>query len=234
MPRIRALAIDFGGTLAQPTPRLKGQTVARVLSGELGLRLPEGFASAFDTAHRHAWQQDRATGVHTPFPRVLAMAAGQCGVTVPVPAGTTDTVFSRVPDGQVNDKVARALCRLHRSGLRCVLACDTQRPETVRRRTLHAAGISAYFHALVLSSELGWRKPHPRFYAAVIEAAGVDPANIVFVGDTPAKDASGPRAHGMEAVLIAPDGRPQDLDPRIGVIHRFAELPAYLEEHYVH
>ncbi|TQN28428.1 HAD superfamily hydrolase (TIGR01509 family)/HAD superfamily hydrolase (TIGR01549 family) [Haloactinospora alba] len=232
MARIRALAIDCGGTLSHSAPRVEGSMVAWVLSGDLGLRLPEEFAAAFDSAHHRAWHEDRASGAHTPFSRVLATAASQCGVHLPDPDGASEAVFSSLPDGRIDGKAARALRRLHHTGLRCVLACDTQRPETVRRHTLDRAGIGSCFHALVLSSELGWRKPHPRFYAAVIAAAGVDPEEIVFVGDTPAKDASGPRAHDMMAVLIASDGRPHGLDSRIGVLHRFAELPAYLEDRY--
>ncbi|MFC7640263.1 HAD family hydrolase [Streptosporangium lutulentum] len=110
-----------------------------------------------------------------------------------------------------------------------MLACDTQRPESVRRRTLRQAGISDCFNGLVLSSTLGVRKPHPRFYAAVVEATGCPAGEILFVGDTPAKDAFGPHGHGMRAALISPEGRPPGLHPEIGVIGHLEELPAYLE-----
>ncbi|MDS1271810.1 HAD family hydrolase [Lipingzhangella sp. LS1_29] len=232
MARIRALAVDFGGTLAHSTPRVEGRTVARVLSGSLGLRLPEEFALSFDIAHRHAWQDDRASGAHTLFSRVLTMAAHGCGVHLPDPDRASEVVFSSLPDGQVDAEAAGAVQSLSAAGLRCVLACDSQRPEAVRRRTLEEAGIGACFHAVVLSSELGWRKPHPRFYATVIAAAGREPEEIVFVGDTPAKDVQGPRAHRMEAVLVAPPEKVAALDPGVGVIRRFAELPAYLEQRY--
>jgi putative hydrolase of the HAD superfamily len=137
-------------------------------------------------------------------------------------------VFTAVPDGDVGTETARTLHELHACGLVCVLACDTQRPEVVRRRTLDRAGILDCFDALVLSSMVGVRKPHPAFYAAVVEAAGCRAEEILFVGDTPVKDAIAPMAYGMQSVLIAAE-RPVHLDPSIGVIRQFGELPAHLE-----
>src|SRR5262249_34995810 len=116
--------------------------------------------------------------------------------------------------------------------LTCVLACDTQRPESVRRQTLEQADIADCFAALVLSSTVGVRKPHPAFYAAVMDAAGCPPALVLFVGDTPVKDAIAPRGHGMRAVLISRRGRPVGLNPRIGVIGHLADLANYLEAHH--
>ncbi|GAA4236842.1 hypothetical protein GCM10023075_60550 [Streptosporangium album] len=157
------------------------------------------------------------------------MRGWSCGTTLEDPAAAARAVFTAVPDAEIDARAAQTLRELHDSGLVCVLACDTQRPESVRRRTLRDSGIADCFDALVLSSTVGVRKPAARFYAAVIEAAGRPAAEILFVGDTPAKDAVGPRTHGMRAALISAEGRPAGLDPAIGVISHLAELPAYLE-----
>ncbi|WP_433259797.1 HAD family hydrolase (plasmid) [Streptosporangium sp. CA-135522] len=224
-----ALALDFGGTLARPGPNPDAATVTEVLRGLPGASIPDGFAAVFDQVARRVRAADRQRGEQTAFAEQVRLAALESGAVLDDPAAATRAVFTAVPDAEIDARAARALRELHDSGLICVLACDTQRPESVRRRTLRDAGISDCFDALVLSSTLGVRKPHPRFYAAVVEATGCPAAEILFVGDTPAKDVIGPRTHGMRAVLISAEGRPAELDPAIGVIAHLAELPAYLE-----
>ncbi|MBI1758282.1 MAG: HAD family hydrolase [Actinobacteria bacterium] len=225
---VRALACDFGGTLARPGLDPDGETVAAVLRDLNGTWVPRGFAAVFDAVHRRVWEADRATARQTPFAEEIRRAAAACGAVVADPVAATEALFSAVPDAEVDRDAARALRYLHDGGLVCVLACDTQRPRAVRLRTLEAAGIGSCFDAVVLSSTVGVRKPHPQFYDAVVAGAGFPAADILFVGDTLAKDVLGPLAHGLRAVLVAPDGYPSGADEGIVVIRRFADLPAYL------
>ncbi|MQS15749.1 HAD family hydrolase [Streptomyces kaniharaensis] len=229
MARIRALALDFGDTLARPGPEPDGVTVARILHGLDGTVVPEAFPSAFELVGRRIREEDRAHFTQSAFADLLRRSAQECGAVIPDPTAATEAVFTAVPDAEVDPRAADALRRLHERGLACVLACDTRRPEIVRRRTLEAAGIADCFDALVLSSTLGVRKPNPLFYDAVVSAAGCRPENILFVGDVPAKDAIGPYRFGMRAVLVTSSPRPDDLPESIGVIGHFAELPGYLE-----
>jgi putative hydrolase of the HAD superfamily len=60
---------------------------------------------------------------------------------------------------------------------------------------------------LVISSEVGYRKPAPAFFEAVGKAAGCGPADIVHVGDDMANDYDAAEAAGLHAVLVgAADG----------------------------
>lgn len=54
----------------------------------------------------------------------------------------------------------------------------------------------------VISSEVGWRKPSPRFFNAVARIARCEARNIVFVGDRLDVDYAGAEAAGMHAVLL--------------------------------
>jgi putative hydrolase of the HAD superfamily len=229
MSSLQALAVDFGGTLARPGPSPDGDIVASALADMEGMRIPDIFPATFDAVTRRIRHEDRERGVQSAFSEQLRQAARECGALIPDLRAATEAVFSTIPDATVDPAAAHALRLLHDRGLRCVLACDTQRPETIRRRTLSQAGIADVFHALVLSSTVGARKPHPRFYDAVVQAAGTQPEHILFVGDTPAKDATGPVTYGMRAVLIGPAPHSPALPEQIGVIDHFAELPAYLE-----
>ncbi len=111
-------------------------------------------------------------------------------------------LFEHLPDARIDDQAARAVGVLFERGFRIVLASNTRWPETARRRTLRAAGIEHCFHAVVLSSELGIRKPHSEFYQAVLSEAGCPANRVLFLGDTADKDVDAPRRHGMQAVLV--------------------------------
>jgi putative hydrolase of the HAD superfamily len=227
---VRALALDFGDTLALPGPDPDGRTVLAVLRGMPDTDVPDTFVAAYERVHRITRAADRARDIHTPFAEEIRRAAVRCGARVPDPEAVPEAVFDAVPDSRVIRRAAEALHRVRARDLVCVLACDTQRPESIRRRTLAAAGIEACFDALVLSCAIGLRKPHPDFYAEVERACGGVPREeILFVGNTPAKDATAPYVYGMQAVLIAPMGRPKRLPEGIGVIGHFADLPHYLE-----
>lgn len=63
-------------------------------------------------------------------------------------------------------------------------------------------------HYLLISSEIGWRKPARAFYAAMCRQANFAPEQILYVGDDPVNDYDGARAAGLHAVLFAPANRP--------------------------
>ena len=78
--------------------------------------------------------------------------------------------------------------------------------------------------SLVISSEVGWRKPAAEFYQAVGRAAGTTLEKIVFVGDDPVNDYDGARAAGLSAVLYDPQGACRD-----AVVRRIARLGDLLD-----
>jgi putative hydrolase of the HAD superfamily len=65
-------------------------------------------------------------------------------------------------------------------------------------------GVADLFDAVVLSVEVGRRKPHPSMYAAALDAMAVSPAEAVFVGDSYAADYVGPTTAGIRSFLIDP------------------------------
>jgi putative hydrolase of the HAD superfamily len=67
------------------------------------------------------------------------------------------------------------------------------------------AGLAGRFDAVVSSAWAGARKPHPRIYRYLIERAALDPADVLFVGDTWGPDVEGPRAAGMRPVYLERD-----------------------------
>jgi putative hydrolase of the HAD superfamily len=56
---------------------------------------------------------------------------------------------------------------------------------------------------LVISSEVGWKKPASGFFAALAARIALPPAEILFVGDDLANDYYGARSAGLQPVLLA-------------------------------
>jgi len=69
-------------------------------------------------------------------------------------------------------------------------------------------GLDAVIDTWTSSESARSCKPDPRIYQVALAAAGCDPAQVLFVGDTVEHDIAGPRAQGMRTALLVADARP--------------------------
>ena len=60
---------------------------------------------------------------------------------------------------------------------------------------------------VVISSEVGYRKPHPAFYESARTCLNLPAAEILCIGDDLENDVLGPRRCGFQAVLIDREGK---------------------------
>ena len=67
--------------------------------------------------------------------------------------------------------------------------------------------LAAWADRLVLSTEVGYRKPHPAFYRAACVRLGLPPGRVLCVGDDPEHDVRGPERAGLRGALIDREGR---------------------------
>jgi putative hydrolase of the HAD superfamily len=74
------------------------------------------------------------------------------------------------------------------------------------RLRLVAAGFPALraLKHLLISSEIGWRKPAKQFFQAMCASAGTVPEQLLYVGDHPVNDYQGAEAAGAQAFLLDP------------------------------
>jgi len=152
-------------------------------------------------------------------------------------------------DGEIAS-FAERLTRVHMDGVRGVTWAPAERVAAVRniashyrmgllsnfddtqcgREVFSDTGVAHLFEAVIISAEVGLRKPNPRIYRQMLEMLRLDASEVLFVGDTPREDVAGPQAVGMRTVWISkgaaavPDGIPQ---PHF-TIRELSELPAIL------
>ncbi len=91
------------------------------------------------------------------------------------------------------------------------------------RRVLAEAGLARCFESIVISAEVGIKKPDPRIFRVALEATGLRPDEVVYVGDTQ-EDVDGAIAAGIRPVLIARPANPDE--PRILDYNRGNEQPS--------
>ncbi|MGV9836522.1 HAD family hydrolase [Nocardia niigatensis] len=225
---VRCLAIDFGGTLASRSDEEIGSAaVVRALREAYEWVGHPAFTETLDLVMELRFRHERVSDRQTGFPDILQEAARMCGATLPDTAeAAARVVFDKLPDARIDPTAAIAVMTLAEFGFRLVLASNTRWPELARRQTLRTAGIEHCFHALVLSSELGLRKPHPGFYDAVLRAASCPPSQVLFVGDTADKDVDPPRLLGMQSLLVAPVWDQRGLAG--GALPMFRDVPRLL------
>jgi len=68
------------------------------------------------------------------------------------------------------------------------------------------ADLGGFTDILVISSEVGFRKPHPNFYLAACTSLGLPPDRVICVGDDPENDVRGPERAGLRGALLDRDG----------------------------
>jgi putative hydrolase of the HAD superfamily len=72
--------------------------------------------------------------------------------------------------------------------------------------------LKSRMESLVISSEVGYRKPHPSFFHAACAQLGLPPASVLCVGDDPENDVRGAIRAGLSALLLhRGSGRADDL-----------------------
>jgi len=80
------------------------------------------------------------------------------------------------------------------------------------RRVMDQLGLSEYFGTIVISDEVGFRKPDGRIFQLAASLAKVAPNRTLYVGDRYAVDVVGARKAGMNSILIDRAGIYSDVD----------------------
>jgi len=226
---VRAVLFDFYGTLARWADAATSN-YATVFAAH-GYELPDDVLDAYFERYdgvEHAAHSESKAAYEAWVRCRLGDLTSACGVH----PDHEDTVIDalRVSDqGQMvaYPEAASTLQALRREGL-AIGVCsnwgwDLEGP-------LRQVGLFALIDSPVTSARAGARKPHPLIYAHSSTSLGVDPGEVVFVGDSWGPDVQGPRGAGMTAVHIWREGeRGRQVPPVLSEgDHRIGDLTGLL------
>jgi putative hydrolase of the HAD superfamily len=220
---VRVIFFDAVGTLIHPDPPAP-EVYARVGQG-LGSRstvetVTIRFSEAFDRQERLDWAGGLETSEEREYRRWQEVVA-----QVLDDVKDSDACFRQLHEHfrhagawRLDPEAAVVLEQLADWGLLLGLASNFDR----RLRDV-VAGLPGLrrMGRLVISSEVGWRKPAPEFFAAVLRQAGVPGDQVLLVGDDLTNDYRGARSAGLRAVLVDPHHR---LSADVARIRRLPDL----------
>jgi len=106
-------------------------------------------------------------------------------------------------------------------------------------RVIHAGlrklRLNPYFDVMLVSQDVGWRKPHPQIFEEALKRLKRGAIETVFVGDSPIEDIQGAKSVGMKAVFIPSqfftieDAKKASQQPDI-ILNDLCELPRILPQ----
>ena len=72
----------------------------------------------------------------------------------------------------------------------------------LQRSRLEQAGILDYFEDTYISMDIGYDKPDIRFYQSALKRCGLEPQEVLMIGDSMTTDVLGAQAAGMDALFF--------------------------------
>ena len=117
---------------------------------------------------------------------------------------------------------------LHNKGYRLFAASNSF--GHLQRSRLQHAGILHYFEDTYISMDIGYDKPDVRFYEHALRRCGLQPNEVMMVGDSMTTDIIGAQAAGLDTIYFNRRKEPitNNLSP-LAVISSLAELEACIE-----
>ena len=216
MRNVRAVAFDLFNTLITVDMPSRYSSIDRMLDSlrAQGVAVhADDFMPVYRDVVRAFVSEAERLGKETHNGLWISTALQQLGVDVqpqdPRVAAAVEAYFSAFIDNArplpgTADMLA-ALKPRYRLGL---LSNLTHGPAA--RQILDHLNLTSYFDVLLVSGDLGYRKPHPQVFQSLTEALDVPPASIVFVGDDPRTDVQGSLLAGMQPVQTVYARQQQD------------------------
>jgi HAD superfamily hydrolase (TIGR01662 family) len=233
---IKAVLFDLGDTLIypagpwEPVMTRACQALSQTLC-EYGVDIPcNDFASEFGTALRRYYAH-REQNLEEPTTFILlqdllsarGLITDNKAIRMALDALYRVTRTNWRPAVDAVDVVRS----LRQAGLRLGVLSNAGDDDDVRI-LVNEAGLELYMDFIVTSAKFGFRKPHSRIFAAVLQHWEYLPPEIVMVGDRLEADIRGAQIAGMHSIWITPDrsALSNDLPQPDFIIETLAQLPS--------
>jgi putative hydrolase of the HAD superfamily len=206
MNNIKAVAFDLFNTLITVAPQTLEEANKRLIGSlcDSGLPLdPESFGKAHRLAAIRHLEECRKDGRETHNRFWISDALGEQGYPIPPHDGrigaAVDAYFSAFLDYcRLIPHTREMLTTLQTFYPLGLLSNFTHGPAV--RKLLSYVGLDSFFEVVIISGELGYRKPHPLPFHTLVEHLGVSGRQLIYVGDDPEPDILGAGRAGLYPV----------------------------------
>jgi 2-haloalkanoic acid dehalogenase type II len=209
-----AVLFDVGGTLLDVRHDPQQRALARV-NRDGGVSLDAFRAGLKDavTNWRRAGGEDRHEDLTETWVRHYAYALAAAGFAGDCTHAAQCIEESFLFDGwEVFSDALPLLDMLQARGI--TLGIISNWPATLEA-TLRRAGLRHYFSVVISSGVVGYTKPHSEIFRAAASQLELDPARLLYVGDSVTHDLHGATRAGLQAVLLDRLGEHLEASPRI-------------------
>lgn len=198
LPNVKAISFDVGGTLIRPWPSV-GHVYVEIAARH-GLR--NLTVELLEDRFRTVWaRQLHLTETRAGWEQLVDEAfAG----LVPIPPSRSFFPelyqhFARPDAWRIYDDVPPVLERLAAAGFRLAVISnwDERLRDVLRGLHLHSR-----FEAIVVSCEVGHRKPDLAIFEEAVRTLGLPAGQILHIGDSAEMDLIGARKAGLQALRI--------------------------------
>lgn len=127
----------------------------------------------------------------------------------------------------LRDSVEETLIELQKS---VKIGCITNGDAIAQNNKLDASGLRKYFESTLVSGEFGSHKPEPSIFLKSCEELGVNPDEMMYVGDNFYADVVGASRAGCIPVWLWPD-ETRECKTKIIRIEKFVEILRVVKEY---
>lgn len=216
MDDIQAVAFDLFNTLITVDMPSRYSSIDRMLDSlrAQGVAVhADDFMPVYRDVVREFVSEAERSGVETHNGLWISTALQQVGIDVPPQdprvSEAVEAYFSAfVDNARPLPGTADMLAALKPRYRLALLSNLTHGPAA--RQILDHLKLSSHFEVLLVSGDLGYRKPHPQVFRRLIDALEVPASSILFVGDDPRTDVQGSLLAGMRPVQTVYAQRQRD------------------------
>ncbi len=223
---VRAIIFDADHTIYVPQTERAYREKFEYLSGRLGVS---------SERLRDIWEQqvDEAIDADDPSKRRREVTLEKTLMELEMPidqrdaivSGAMDRFWSHVIDDiEYEDGIEAMFDRLRQGGIEMVAVASDEFREPLEQKLDEVLGAwEDYFEMLVTPETAGSMKPSQAFYRTILDEEGLEPDEVVVVGDSWERDLEPAKELGMTTVLLS-DAEAGDPDFRIDKLSKLERI----------
>jgi putative hydrolase of the HAD superfamily len=210
----KVILFDLGNTLVQYYGTKDWNTIVEETVGEVRdflkshnlLNVPDTVMWQNVQNERHDPSDFRVIPLAERLSRVFGLDNVQDGIKDQMCRSFLKPIFAR---GRIYDDTVGCLENLRRSGFKIGIVSNTPWGSggDLWRQELKGLGLLDMVDETIFCTDVGWRKPDRRIFEYTLAKFNAAVNECVFIGDDPRWDIEGPRAIGMDAVLLDRTGQ---------------------------